>query len=433
MDIDKKKILLINKAKNFIAKLQKNHFNTFDNSFCYFCPHSKLPGYALLKYWDSFYKNIFLIVEIILINFVSTFYHKNYEIKKNKNFYLLRYKNIIVTWGNKKCFSMDGSYHDKYFNINSRKEKNILWFIIFQNNHLPKKIDNNCVIFYLKNKKISLKRIFYNLINIIFKKKFYYYCSALTDYSHSVFKDLKNFLNNNIKTILMPYEGQPFQNTIFKISKLYYPKIKNIGYIHSVPIGLPTNLIYRDGSPDKLIVNGLDLLNNFTKYLGWNKKKIKVLNSSRFNKYKMMNGIIFLPYYLNDTNNIFLILKKLFKKKLYKNFNELVVKNHPEKLESFQHKKIIKKINTILIKNKNKNKYSIFFGATASVIEALERGVKVIHISFDPVFEIYSNKLWPNVEIKKLDEHVFEYSLKKKYQLIQFNKNKNILKQYLKV
>lgn len=231
----------------------------------------------------------------------------------------------------------------------------------------------------------------------------------------------------------MPYEGQPFQNTIFKISKLYYPKIKNIGYIHSVPIGLPTNLIYRDGSPDKLIVNGRDLLNNFTKYLGWNKKKIKVLNSSRFSKYKMMNGIIFLPYYLNDTNNIFLILKKLFKKKLYKNFNELVVKNHPEKLESFQHKKIIKKINTILIKNKNKNKYSIFFGATASVIEALERGVKVIHISFDPVFEIYSNKLWPNVEIKKLDEYVFEYSLKKKYQLIQFNKNKNILKQYLKV
>ena len=39
----------------------------------------------------------------------------------------------------------------------------------------------------------------------------------------------------------MPYEGQPFQNTAFKIN--YIDKnIKTVGYIHSYPMGLPSNL-----------------------------------------------------------------------------------------------------------------------------------------------------------------------------------------------
>ena len=40
MEIQKKQIYLINKAKNFIKKKKKDNFNTYDNSFCYFCPHS---------------------------------------------------------------------------------------------------------------------------------------------------------------------------------------------------------------------------------------------------------------------------------------------------------------------------------------------------------------------------------------------------------
>ncbi len=426
-------MLLINKAKSFIKKMEKSNINTFDSSFCYFCAFSELPGYALLKYWSSFKKNYFLIIKIVIINFVSSFYQKNFKIKKNKNFHLLKYKNIIVTWGNKKNFSNDGCYNDKYFNVNSRNQRNILWFIIFQDNNLPKKIDNNCIIFYQKNKKINLKKIFYIVIKIIFKKKFYYDVSSLTEYSYLVFKEFKYFLNNNLEKILIPYEGQPFQNTILKKAKLLYPKIQSVGYIHAFPIGLPTNLIHRDGSPDKLIVNGKDQLTNFTKFLGWDKKKIKILDSSRFYSGKKMNGHIFLPYHLNNSKNILLILKKLFKNKLYKNFNTLTIKNHPEKINSIPHKKIIKEMKNILITSKYDKEYSVFFGATSSVVEALERGVKVIHISFDPAFEVYSNKLWENIHIKKIDEHIFEYSLNKKNQLIQFNKNEIMLKKYLKV
>ena len=41
----------------------------------------------------------------------------------------------------------------------------------------------------------------------------------------------------------MPYEGQPFQNTIFKKSKEINNSIRTVGYVHSFPVGLPSNLI----------------------------------------------------------------------------------------------------------------------------------------------------------------------------------------------
>ena len=54
----------------------------------------------------------------------------------------------------------------------------------------------------------------------------------------------------------MPYESQPFQNKIFKLSKNINSKVKTIGYIHAFPVGLPTNYLFKEGSPEKLIVNG---------------------------------------------------------------------------------------------------------------------------------------------------------------------------------
>ena len=42
---------------------------------------------------------------------------------------------------------------------------------------------------------------------------------------------------------------------------------------------------------------------------------------------------------------------------------------------------------------------------------ALERGVEVIHICSDPVFQSYSEKIWNNIETKKIDNLVFKYNL----------------------
>ena len=84
-------------------------------------------------------------------------------------------------------------------------------------------------------------------------------------------------------------------------------------------------------------------------------------------------------------------------------------------------------INDLLLKHSNifskedkTNKISIFIGTTASIIEALERGVEVIHICNDPVLQSYSSDLWPSIKVSEVDDNTFKYELLKKGDLIKF-------------
>ena len=58
---------------------------------------------------------------------IKNIYNKSIKIaghKNSKNF--LDHETIIETWALKKNFLKDGSLNDRYFNINSRKNKKIL-------------------------------------------------------------------------------------------------------------------------------------------------------------------------------------------------------------------------------------------------------------------------------------------------------------------
>ena len=82
----------------------------------------------------------------------------------------------------------------------------------------------------------------------------------------------------------MPYEGQPFQNVIFLNSLKMKKKIDTIGYIHSFPIGLPTNLLKRPGHPKKLYINGISQKYALENFFGWKNQNLKILPSARFKK-----------------------------------------------------------------------------------------------------------------------------------------------------
>ena len=74
---------------------------------------------------------------------------------------------------------------------------------------------------------------------------------------------------------------------------------------------------------------------------------------------------------------------------------------------------------------------SIFFSVTAAIFEALEKGSKIIHISGDPLFETHSDKIWPNLQVKQLNENTFSYKLTSLNQYINCGDNKKILYQIL--
>ena len=70
---------------------------------------------------------------------------------------------------------------------------------------------------------------------------------------------------------------------------------------------------------------------------------------------------------------------------------------------------------------------SIFFGVTAAILEALEKGSRVIHICSDPVFQSYSEDLWPNLKVKKITNFIYEYNIISSGKTINLDKNANLI------
>ena len=82
------------------------------------------------------------------------------------------------------------------------------------------------------------------------------------------------------------------------------------------------------------------------------------------------------------------------------------------------------------IKKKN---YLIFIGNSGSIVEYLERGSIVIQICDYPLFDIYTNNIWPSIISKKISENIYVYKLKKKGNLIKFGNKKNNAKKIFSI
>ena len=59
----------------------------------------------------------------------------------------------------------------------------------------------------------------------------------------------------------------------------------------------------------------------------------------------------------------------------------------------------------------SKKNISIFFGVTAAMFEALEKGIDVIQICSDPIFDSYNEKIWTNLKVQRISHYTFRYSL----------------------
>ena len=434
---------LIVKAKKYLQENSKKKINVDSSGNCFLCAGGISPGYGKLKLWHTGFKNILKAAEIFCKDIISISNLHNYYLA-NRAEVKGKYEKIIISWGFKNRFLSDGSYEDRYFKVNSKDTKNALWFLINFDEDLPEKINENILI--LTKTQSRYKYNFLYLIKVIIKnivlsnfspKKFFHTISSSTEFSSIICSSLKNYINKDTKTIIMPYECQPFQNRIFKTCKNINEKIKTIGYVHAFPVGLPTNYISREGSPEKLIINGNDQYYCFKEYLNWNNDQLKVLPSTRFTKsFESMSNTIYLPLFINSSKLIIKSLQNLITRNADSDFSNLIIKNHPLTEKSEQHIKLIEEIKNLLKSYSNiaserkvDSKFSIFIGSTSSPIEALERVVNVIHICDDPVFQRYSSTLWPSIKTKKIDENTFEYQLSKKGNLIQLGSNPKIFQE----
>ena len=142
---------------------------------------------------------------------------------------------------------------------------------------LPSKVDKNIFLLQsniekefspLKIIKILLNNLKYLLKDITY---FNFMISKHRYFAEMVLNVIKRNVRTNLSNILIPYEGQPFQNYILKYFSTE-KKIKSTGYIHAPPMPFPSNYVKKKYSPTKIIVNGKDQM-AFFKKLGWKKMR----------------------------------------------------------------------------------------------------------------------------------------------------------------
>ena len=433
-DIGKAQIKLIGRAEKYLNSFNKDFLNPKKNINIYLTPVFNSLGLIKIKKLFgsgySFMKNLKIIFKDVLY---GSYYFNNFNKENitNKNF-----KTIIITWANKKNFGRSGILKDKYFNVtNYYKKKSILWYIVYLDKNLPKKISENIILFQpIKDKFPNLIQLFIHILknfkNIFFNIEYFLFSvSSQSILADQIAKNFSKYTNEEIENVFIPYEGQPFQNEIIRLIKNDCPKAKITGYVHAPPQSIPTNLLKKSLNPDKIIVNGSDQKRCMKKLLGWKNNDILVKPSSRF---MIQNSIkkkhIYLPVNIQDEKKILDNLEKL-QKYNYININNFKLKFHPASLGLKKISYLVKSISELKKKNSRLKKnivykdYTIFIGMTGAIVEALERNIKLIHIVQDIEIDMYSKDIWPNIKAQKLFDDIYTYKLKKKGQMIKFGTN----------
>ena len=121
-------------------------------------------------------------------------------------------------------------------------------------------------------------------------------------------------------------------------------------------------------------------------------------------------------------------------------FPKLEIKIHATMTNSKRHKKLANRLKKLMTfyndrfsdSASNKN-VSIFFDVTASIFEALETGVEAIHICSNPLLQSYSEKIWADMRVKRLNNFTYSYSLKSLGQYIDFGDDNISLNKFLKI
>ena len=430
MLIGKVQICLINQAKSYLKesinpKIDKSSILLYLISWdpCSTGNHRlKMIFYNWrhwFQYYRSFIKNIFSIR-----NYTKLSFYENSE-TNNESF-----KTLLISWCKVTDFNSDGVYLDRYFNASSTDCKDVLWLLISLDSNIPKIIPRNVKI-YSKIKVGLWEGLFFTfkvVIKEIFKNSFRPNLFKHSLSAESVFgrkiADVCSKLNRvyNFSIVLLPYEAQPFQHAVYLKLKEENVNIRTAGYLHSSLPPLPTDLIKREGAPEIVYSHGSAQIEIMIKFLGWKVENLKLIKSLRYrlDSTDSFESWIFLPYSFSNGQLIISAMTEFLQSVEAFSLPKLKLRNHPAKFESKIHLELVDDIENLLRSFGNKfdefssRKVSVFIGATAAIVEAIERGIEIIHITANPVFEAHTSEIWNEFDVKALGKNIFRYRLEKK-------------------
>ena len=127
---------ILNHIKKYILKLKREKIDISKSILCYFGSWDETPG--ILKIKNKIHSNKIKFLVCLFKNIIGIGFQSYYDLYFKKINSLG--KKVILTWGYKKSFDRYGNFHDNYLKINSKKNNNTIWLIVYMENSLPEKI-----------------------------------------------------------------------------------------------------------------------------------------------------------------------------------------------------------------------------------------------------------------------------------------------------
>lgn len=424
--IKKKQIILRDKFFKRIKEFKKNKIDISLSIFTFGCTWQPNTSSFHLKYLNSpspirLMKLIYYFLLDVL--FVATL--KNYKISLTK--YNNNYENLVLTWGGEKDFDIQGNYFDKKFSSTNKSNKT-LWYILGHENLSKIKKAKNSTLHF--NEKISYNLFFLikKIIFLLFKHKFslrkmIHYCNFYSMFSETLAESIYLSITKcKIKNVILPYEGQPFQDYLIEYIKQRDSKIKITGYAHSSQ-PLPLHLIFKNNKIDKLVAHNQNQFFHLNKRLFWPKNKLSLERSKKVKKLdkdKFLNKIT-LPFGFQSTKDVINSVLYLINNKAI-DISKFEIRNHPVMGHSRKHLDLVKKLKELRktnfnIKKFSKNKTTIIIGPTSSVPEVLQTVDDIYHIYEDEITETYSSYFWPSIKVDIIGKSIIKYSTNNKSSL----------------
>jgi hypothetical protein len=415
-DLDEAQCDLVMRSRDFVNANDSSH-SSAANPDLYLNSWARVRGNARLRILQTGMRGI----PYYCVRWLADF--KGYVTKGNMacvtpKVWGQKYRKIALSWGMFDDFDDNGIYLDRYLGTSSRESQETLWLIMYSSKVKPRVLDRNIMLLYWP-KKTFFESLLKFVSTVVSPTKMSLFSShSCREISDVVIRELS--CNSLVEKVILPYEAQPFQQTLFECIKRDFPGVASVGYLHSAPPPLPTDLLYRKSCPSNLMVHGEGVKEMLCELLNWPLETVTVIKSLRYNEAssKNYNNEILLPYSFENPDRILESIRLVVERSLLCDAHLWRVRNHPVQYESAVHLNLEESINQIIRSayvtdsgHDSRIKRTVMIGATAAILEALEQGLEVIHIVSNPLLEAHSSSIWRRMDVERLGEYVFLYRM----------------------
>jgi hypothetical protein len=418
-DIDARQVRLMQRARAFVGQRHERGADTALDPDCYLNSWANVPGRARLNSLAYGWRAEPARLASRARDVAALLRQPDFSVAGGD--VASHFEHLIVSWALPRDFDANGIYRDRYLGLSSSDTPLALWFLMLQGGSPPRVLPPNVRVCHRAARRMAMGSGGH--------------LSSVEAEARRVAAAVGKLLAaGHFRQVVMPYEAQPFQHAIILAAKAHCPGVTTVGYLHSALPALPTDFLFRSGAPDRLLVHGRGQGEILSAHLGWPADQLETIPSLRFLRSDppTLAGRILLPYAFDDADLISHKMEAYMANAPRASMPAWEVRNHPVMVTSKKHLALTTRLQGIIRRHSDRistdermGRQTLMIGATAAVVEALERGLDVVHVCTDALFEKHSSAIWTHLDVEELAADVYRYRLRQPGAYIQLGEAPN--------